>query len=65
MDSNNNWVRSSRCHSSTCCVEVAVDEDRNILVRDSKNPSSPILRFTVKEWVDFIGGAKDGEFDLD
>jgi hypothetical protein len=33
-------------------------------VRDSKNPSGPALVFTQAEWDAFVGGAKDGEFDL-
>jgi hypothetical protein len=33
-------------------------------VRDSKDPTGPILRFTREEWAAFLGGAKEGEFDL-
>jgi hypothetical protein len=34
-------------------------------VRDSKiGDSSPVLIFRPDEWIAFIGGAKDGEFDL-
>nr|WP_329430772.1 DUF397 domain-containing protein [Streptosporangium sp. NBC_01495] len=32
-------------------------------VRDSKNPSGPVLRFTPGQWNSFIRGVKDGEFD--
>ena len=35
-----------------------------IAVRDSKNPAGPVLMFTQGEWDAFVGGAKDGEFDL-
>jgi len=35
-----------------------------IQVRDSKDRSGPVLTFTAKEWAAFVGGAKDGEFDL-
>jgi hypothetical protein len=35
-----------------------------IAVRDSKNPVGPALIFTPDEWDAFVGGAKDGEFDL-
>ena len=42
--------------------------DRNrggmVAVRDSKNPGHPPLFFTPEEWVEFIRGAKAGEFDL-
>jgi len=33
-------------------------------VRDSKDPNGPILRFTREEWSAFVGGTKEGEFDL-
>ena len=40
------------------------ENNGTIQVRDSKDPSGPILTFNAKEWAAFIGGAKDGEFDL-
>jgi len=45
-------------------VEVANLPDGGRAVRDSKDPAGPILRFTAREWAAFVGGAKDGEFDL-
>ncbi len=45
------------------CVEVAKDDD-HILVRDSKNPSCKPLSFTEREWLAFIKGAKNNEFDF-
>lgn len=44
-------------------VEVAFVDDA-IAVRDSRHPEGPILLFTQAEWDAFVGGAKDGEFDL-
>jgi hypothetical protein len=44
-------------------VEIARDGDL-VLVRDSKNPESPPLRFTGPEWTAFLAGARDGEFDF-
>jgi hypothetical protein len=35
-----------------------------VAVRDSKDPAGPVLVFTAPEWDAFVGGAKDGEFDL-
>ncbi|HEU4424613.1 MAG TPA: DUF397 domain-containing protein [Pilimelia sp.] len=59
------WQKSSRS-GPNCdnCVEVAF-VDGAIAVRDSKNPTGPVLLFTQDEWDAFVGGAKDGEFDLD
>lgn len=45
------------------CVEVAF-KDGHYGVRDSKNPTGPVLVFTPAEWDAFTEGAKAGEFDL-
>jgi hypothetical protein len=58
------WRRSNRGGPyPDNCVEVAF-VDGAIAVRDSKNPAGPVLLFTQSEWDAFVGGAKDGEFDL-
>ena len=58
------WFKStcSGPHSDNC-VEVAFINEV-IAVRDSKDPHSAALIFTAAEWDAFVGGAKDGEFDL-
>jgi hypothetical protein len=58
------WRKSSQSgpHCDNC-VEVAFVGDA-ILLRDSKNQQGPVLVFTQGEWDAFVGGAKDGEFDL-
>jgi hypothetical protein len=58
------WFKSTRSGAdSDNCVEVAFIDDA-IAVRDSKNTDGPALIFTTAEWDAFVGGAKDGEFDL-
>jgi hypothetical protein len=32
--------------------------------RDATNPAGPAPIFTAAEWDAFVGGAKDGEFDI-
>jgi len=54
------WTRSSRCEA-TSCVEVAPDGD-DVLIRDSKDPKSPVLRFTREEWIAFEAGVNAGDF---
>lgn len=57
------YRRSSFCGGGTC-VEVAPLPDGHIAVRDSKDVSVREHRYTPEEWVDFIQGAKAGEFDF-
>ena len=45
------------------CVEVKRTEEA-VYVRDSKNPNSRILKFTLAEWQAFIKGVKNKEFDI-
>jgi len=56
------WFKSSLSFSNGNCVEVAGD-GAAVLVRDSKNPDGPRLRFTRGEWQAFLAGARRGEFD--
>jgi len=54
------WRKSSYSSDSANCVEVAEADD--ILVRDSKDPDGPRLRFSRETWAAFINGVKTGEF---
>jgi hypothetical protein len=56
------WRKSAKTQANGQCVEVARVGDV-IGVRDSKNPSGPVLAFTVAEFEAFIDGAHKGEFD--
>ena len=58
------WKKSTRSNGSGDCVEMACLSDGSSAVRDSKYPDGPVLMFTPSAWGAFIGGAKDGEFDL-
>jgi Domain of unknown function (DUF397) len=58
------WRKSS--HSGAPdegCLEVADLADGGWVVRNSKDPAGPTLRFTPAEWAVFITGVRDGKFD--
>jgi hypothetical protein len=47
------------------CVEVCQrGHDDMILVRNTRARDEWTLEFTRDEWIAFIAGARDGEFDL-
>ncbi len=55
------WRKSSFCASGEC-IEVAAQSGM-IVLRDSKEPSGGMLRYTTEEWQSFVKGIKAGEFD--
>lgn len=60
---NEEWRKSSRSGSDSACVEARLIGD-TIEVRDTKDRSKAPHAYTRDEWRAFIGGAKDGEFDV-
>ena len=56
------WRTASRC-SPNGCVSVAQEADGTILVRDTKTPHGPELRYLAYEWDLFIAAVKAGEYD--
>jgi Domain of unknown function (DUF397) len=57
------WVKSSLSMATGDCVEVAMLPDGGAAVRDSKDRGGAVLRFTPDEWLAFLGGVRNGEFD--
>lgn len=58
------WRKSERSNNGGNCVEVARNLPGIVAVRDSKDRSGPVLAFTPAEWLAFVSGVRDGEFDL-
>jgi len=45
-------------------VEVATNLPGIVAVRDTKDRDGGTLVYTSAEWLAFVGGVKDGEFDI-
>ncbi|HZG89563.1 MAG TPA: DUF397 domain-containing protein [Pseudonocardia sp.] len=56
------WVKASASNDQGSCVEQRRNGDV-IEVRDTKDPSGPVLRFTPAEFTAWLDGASKGEFD--
>ena len=54
--------RKARASGLGGCIELA-RHGAEILLRDSKHPNGPVLRYTRHELAAFLDGAKKGEFD--
>ncbi|MBB5068756.1 DUF397 domain-containing protein [Saccharopolyspora gloriosae] len=57
MSEQRRWLKSSRSQNGSACVEVSADLR---LVRDSKDPSGPVLRVDVPAFTEAV---KRGRFD--
>ncbi|QIS08665.1 DUF397 domain-containing protein [Nocardia arthritidis] len=56
------WFKSRRSSGDGNCVEVAFAANSLVGVRDSKNPSGPVLVFTADEWLAFTDAMAAGVF---
>jgi hypothetical protein len=56
------WRKSS-FSGGNGCVEAAPYHNGIVAVRDSKNPTGPVLLYTSHEWHSFLQGARNHEFD--
>ena len=58
------WQKSTFSSMNGSCVEVSRLRADRIGVRDTKDDGTgPVLVFTGPEWVAFLAGAKEGQFD--
>ncbi|HEY2578563.1 MAG TPA: DUF397 domain-containing protein [Streptosporangiaceae bacterium] len=61
------WRKSSRSGNGgqqNGCVEVARNLPGIVAVRDSKDPSGPVLAVAPAGWQGFIADVKTGQHDL-
>jgi hypothetical protein len=59
-DAGLSWIKSSPSFSNGNCVEVASLPNGGIGVRDSKDPSGPVLQFTPANGTPFSAVHKTG-----
>ena len=57
------YTISSKC-SGGSCVGVARLEDGTVMVRNTTSDSNQPIAFTRDEWVAFIAGVKNDEFNI-
>jgi hypothetical protein len=58
-----NWKKSSYSSAQGNCVEVRPVRE-GIAVRDSKDKSGPVLRFSTDAWQAFVGNIKAGRLGI-
>ncbi|WP_405003290.1 DUF397 domain-containing protein [Kitasatospora purpeofusca] len=56
------WRKSTYSNNGGTCVEVAPDVPGLVPVRDSKDPSGPVLAFPSDAWRSFVAAVQAGEF---
>ncbi|MEU6012775.1 DUF397 domain-containing protein [Streptomyces sp. NPDC047515] len=65
MTNEPRWHKSSYSSNGGDCIEVAANLAALhgvVPVRDSKNPSGPVLNASAASFASFVAGVKAGEF---
>jgi hypothetical protein len=57
------WRKARKSVHNGACVEVAMLPGI-VAVRDSKDPSGPVLSYEPAQWRAFLDSARSGAFDL-
>ncbi len=58
------FTKSSRSTGGANCVEVGVADDGAIALRDSKDPTGPVIELEPDVFRGFLANVKDGAFDV-
>jgi predicted secreted Zn-dependent protease len=56
-----NWHVSRTCDGGAC-VKVASHGDL-VVFGNTTQPGGPVYTYTKTEWIDFVAGVKQGDFD--
>jgi Domain of unknown function (DUF397) len=56
------WRKASRSVNNGQCVEVSATH-ADVKVRDSVDPSGPVVSYPARTWQAFLTSAKTGTFD--
>ncbi len=57
-----NFKKSSRSTGGGNCVEVGVNNDGTIALRDSKDPTGPVIELSPDAFCAFLNAVKHGAF---
>jgi hypothetical protein len=57
------WRKSKRSKANGDCVEAATALGA-VVIRDSKDPQGPTLRYSPDSWQSFLSAARAGRFDM-
>lgn len=55
------WHVARKCDVGNC-VRVAA-RDESIIIGDTKHPDGPVLSYDRAEWMAFVEGIRQGDFD--
>jgi hypothetical protein len=55
------WEVTKDCEAGHCVMIAKKGDD--YFIGDSKAPTGPFLTYTHDEWVNFVNGVKQGDFD--
>lgn len=61
-DSGDNWRKSARSVNGGACTEVA-SATGFVMVRDSVDPHTRVLRYSTGSWMTFLGAVRVGRYD--
>lgn len=57
-----NWRKAKRSMNNGNCAEVA-GQAKLVVVRDSQDPSGPVMRYPDTSWRSFLAAVRQGGFD--